>query len=341
MSTYRTVMIPRTGGPDVLDIVDLPLREPAPGEVRVRVRATGIGQTDVLVRYGRYLFAPKPPVVPGYEIVGDVDAIGSGVTGVAVGQRVAALLAHGGNAEYCYRPADDLVPVPDGLDAAEAAALVLDYVTAYQMLHREARAAAGQRIVVTAAAGAVGTALIQLGRIAELASIYAVASAAKHDVVAAAGAIPVDYRDRDFAAEIRAREPNGVDAVFDAIGGGDWMRRCRALVRRGGTLVCFGTTGSVRNGRVRRGAIIWNFLRAKLLGLLPGKRTTFYGVTGLYRKNKQPFRDDLAALFALLANRKIAPRIAERIRLDRSDVRRAHELLEAGRVTGKIIIVPT
>src|SRR6478672_435797 len=152
------------GGLDRLEVRELPLADPGPGEVRVRVRATGAGATDLIMRPGSYPFAPPYPFPPGYEVVGDVDAVGAGVTGLARGQRVCALTVYGGQAEYLVRGAEHFVPVPDGLDDAEVVALILNYVTAYQMIHRVAAIQAGHTVLVTGANGGVGSAALELLR---------------------------------------------------------------------------------------------------------------------------------------------------------------------------------
>src|SRR5215471_6203705 len=128
MATYRAMMITRPGGPEVLVPVDLPLDKPGPGELRVRINACGVGATDLTMLGGNYAFAPKLPVVGGYEIAGRVEAIGDGVTGFRIGQRVAALSVHGGFAEYLVRRAEHFVPVPNEVSDAQAAAVILNYV---------------------------------------------------------------------------------------------------------------------------------------------------------------------------------------------------------------------
>ena len=162
--TYRAIMLTGPGGLDRLEEVRLPLLAPGTGELRVRAIATGAGGTDLTMRRGRYPFAPPFPFVPGYEVLGIVDAVGAGVSGFAPGQKVAALTVHGAFAEYLVRGAEHFVPVPDGLDDGEAVALVLNYVTAWQMLRRVARLRAGQTALVTGANGGVGTALLDLLR---------------------------------------------------------------------------------------------------------------------------------------------------------------------------------
>jgi len=182
MATYRAVMLTRKGGPEVLETVELAIREPGPREARVRVLACGAGGTDILMRRGYYPFGPKIPFVQGYDVVGEVDALGPDVTNVKVGDKVAALTVHGGFAELLYRGADELVPVPPGLDDAEVVALILNYATAYQMVHRVAKQAPGETALVTGANGGVGLALLELLQL-ERVITYGVAGKRSHDVV--------------------------------------------------------------------------------------------------------------------------------------------------------------
>ena len=182
-ATYRAVMLTKKGGPEVLQFVDLPVEPPGPGQLRVRVRAAGVGVTDLTMLAGNYLFAPKMPFVPGYEAAGVVDAIGAGVTGFKLGQRVAALTVYGGFAELLVREAGHFLPIPDGVSDCDAAAVILNYVTAWQMIHRVAKVQAGQTALVTGAAGGVGTAALQLLRLAGL-KTYGAASAPKHAICA-------------------------------------------------------------------------------------------------------------------------------------------------------------
>src|ERR1700722_1374544 len=217
-STYRAMMITRPGGPEVLHAVELPVVDPGPGQLRVAVRASGIGATDLTMLAGEYMFAPKIPFVGGYEIAGVVEAIGSDVTGFRVGQRVAALTVYGGFAERLVREAEHFVAIPDEVPDVEAVAVILNYVTAWQMIHRVSNVGAGQTALVTGAGGGVGTALLQLLRLAG-GKTYGAASARKHGLVASLGATPVDYRLGPIDRLIRAPEPAGVDFVFDAIWG--------------------------------------------------------------------------------------------------------------------------
>jgi NADPH:quinone reductase len=162
----RVVQVRRFGGPDGLEVVDASLPTAGRGEVRVRVLASGLEYTDVVIR--RHLYpqtsARRPPFVMGYDVVGEIEQLGDGVSGFQLGDRVADMTVLGSNAAYRTLRASDLTRVPAGVDAAEAAALILSWTTAYQLLHRAARVQRGQRVLVQGAAGAVGQALLVLGR---------------------------------------------------------------------------------------------------------------------------------------------------------------------------------
>jgi NADPH2:quinone reductase len=301
-ATYRAVMLTRKGGPEMLETVELPIENPGPGQLRVRVRAAGVGATDLIMLSGDYLYGPKIPFVPGYEVAGTVEALGSGVVGFEVGQRVAALTVHGGFAEILARNAEDFLPVPDAVFDCDAAAVVLNYVTAWQMIHRVAKVQSGQTALVTGASGGVGTATLQLLKLAGL-KTYGAASASKHDIVRSLGAIPIDYRAGPLDRLTRALEPEGVDCVFDAVGGNN-IGPCIGALRPGGLVVGFGFIAAA--GTLSKLVMFANlFIGARLRA----RRGDFYGITALYRKDPRPLREDLPQIFALLAERKIDPLI--------------------------------
>jgi NADPH:quinone reductase-like Zn-dependent oxidoreductase len=309
-------------------VVENELREPRSGEARVRILATGVGRTDVIMRRGFYPYAPKIPFAPGYEIVGVVDAIGAGVARVAVGDRVAALTVYGGYAEYIYVDADHLVPMPAALDPAEAVTLILNYVTAYQMLHRSAKVKPGDRVLITGASGGVGTALLQLGQLAKL-TMYGTASLRNFDLLIEAGAQPIDYHTQDFVKVIRAAESAGLDVVFEGVGG-NTIRRGFSVLRRGGMLVAYGNSGFTK--------LLIDLAQLQGLSLLPnGKSGTFYGISALYRKDRGPFMTDLPILFDLLGAGKLKPRIGAKFPL--LEAAQANILLESGTVSGKIVLL--
>lgn len=329
-ATYRAVMQTHKGGPESLRVVERPLETPGPGQLRIRVRAAGVGSTDFLVLAGSYAYAPKLPLVPGYEVAGVVDALGAGVQGFQVGQRVAALTVYGAFAESLVREAEHFLPIPDAVSDIDAAAVILNYVTAWQMIHRVARVGTGQRALVTGAAGGVGTAALQLLRLAGV-KAYGAASKAKHDTLRALGATPIDYRAGPVDKLVRALEPGGVDYVFDAVGGAN-ITPCIGALRRGGTLVGFGFMGV--SGTL---ATLAMFLNLFVGARLRGRRGKFYGITLLYRKDPRPLREDLPRIFALLAEKKINALVGRTFPL--LEARQALELLATGAVEGKLVLV--
>jgi NADPH2:quinone reductase len=342
--THKRIVVSRYGGPDVLQVVEEPCPDPRRGEVRVRVLAAGVALPDVMAREGIHPETPRVPFTPGWDLVGVVDQIGTGVSGFRLGQTVAALPISGAYAEFVCLPARELVPVPPGVDAAEAVSLLLNYITAYQMLHRSARLQSGQRVLIDGASGGVGSALLQLGRLIGL-EMYGTCSAGGAATVSNLGGIPIDYHS-DYVEEVLRLTGNGVDVAFDAIGGTHIWRSRKAL-RPGGKVVAYGLTSQLSGGRLsgrRRGgrhrfraiAIFGVYIAASLV--LPGQRRVVpYSIQTLKRLKPVWFRQDLVTLFDLLVQQKLKPLIAQRFPL--TEARRAHELLGKGGVVGKIVLV--
>ena len=342
--TNARVVVANYGGPDELRVIQEETPEPKYGEVRVKVLAAGVALPDVMMREGIHPETPPLPFTPGWDLVGVVDRLGAGVSGIEPGQMVAALPIHGAYAEFVCLPQRELVPVPTGLDPAEAVSLILNYITAYQMLHRSARVEPGQRVLIHGAAGGVGSALLQLGRLAGL-EMYGTCSSRGTTAVSDLGGIPIDYQHQDFVKEIHRLASEGVDAVFDGIGGAHIWRSRKAL-RPGGRVVAYGLTGSLRGGRLasRREGRRQRFRPIAIFAvyiaggwLFPGRRRVVpYSIQWLKRRRPAVFREDLMALLELLRQRKIEPLIAARLPL--AEARRAHELLGQGGVTGKIVL---
>ena len=327
-------VITRRGGPEVLQWIEDDLPAAAPGHVRVKTLAAGVAYADLLMRRGLYPGQPAFPFTPGYDIVGDIDAVGADVTGLQVGQRVAALTMMGGYARYTTVPAAHLVPVPDGLDPGEAVSLVLNYVTAYQMIHRVAKLRAGQRMLVHSAAGGVGTAALELGKILGL-TMYGTASKAKHPLLANLGATAIDYRTENFVERIHRLAPEGLDCVLDPIGGTNWWKSYRCL-RRGGSLVCYGVQAAVSEGQLVAGL---GFAMFGLMKIIPdGRKASWLNVKTIRDQHPDWFREDLTQLFELLGARRIQPVIAAKLPL--RDAVRANELLEQSQVSGKLVLLP-
>jgi NADPH:quinone reductase-like Zn-dependent oxidoreductase len=276
------VVLTALGGPEVLKMVEENIREAGAHEVLVRILACGVAFADVLMRRGLYPGVPALPYTPGYDIVGVVESCGTGVLQWKHGDFVAALTQTGGYARYIVLPENALVRVPAGLDAAEAVSLVLNYTTAYQLIHRIAKLQKGESVLVHGAAGGVGTAALELGRIQGL-QMFGTASAGKHRVVAELGGIPIDYRNEDFT--VRA---SGVDAVFDAVGGRNWLRSYRAL-RKGGRFVGYGMSAALEGGRRNFLLGAASFLWLTVAGLLPGKSARWYNIMKEKENNPSGF----------------------------------------------------
>jgi NADPH2:quinone reductase len=341
---HTRILVTHYGGPDALQVLEEERPEPKPGEVRVRVLSAGVALPDIMAREGIHPETPRVPFTPGWDLVGVVDRLGRGVSGIQPGQIVAAMPISGAYAEFVCLPERELIPVPPGVDAAEAVSLVLNYITAYQMLHRSARVRPGQRVLIHGAAGGVGTALLQLGRLAGL-EMYGTCSSRGASAVSDLGGVPIDYQHQDFVAEVHRLTGDGVEAVFDPIGGTHLWHSRKAL-RPGGKVVGYGLVTSIRGEGLtsRRPGRRQRFRGTAVFGLcivggwlFPGrKRVVPYSIQTLKRMKPEWFRQDLIALFDLLQQKKIKPVIAGRFPL--VEARRAHELLGKGGVIGKIVL---
>src|SRR5512134_2673205 len=301
----RVVQVMHFGGADGLEVVDARLPTAGPGEVRVRVLASSLEYTDVVIR--RHLYPQtmhrRPPFVLGYGVVGEIDQLGDGVSGFQLGDRVADMTVVGSNAAYHTLRASDLTRVPGGLDAAEAASLILSWTTAYQLLHRVARVQRGQRVLVQGAAGAVGQALLVLGRLASL-ELWGTARGEHSALIRELGATPIDYQREDFTRVL----PGGFEVIFDGIGE-DGYRRSFAALKRGGLLCAYGYSAGVQAQRGLLTILIWIarvYLWRRLLSWLPGgKRIRVYSINLMQARHPAWFREDLERLFGLLATRAI------------------------------------
>jgi len=342
---HKRVVITHYGGPEVITVIEEDVPAPKAGEVRVKVLAAGVSLPDVLAREGVHQETPRLPYTPGWDFVGTVHQLGEGVTCFGLGQTVAAMPIHGCYAQYVCVSKRKLVPVPAGLDAAEAVSVVLNYITAYQMLHRSTKSRAGQRMLIHGASGGVGSAMLQLAELAGV-EMYGTCSEQAAAVVRELGGIPIDYKKTDFVKEIHRLTGEGVDAVFDGIGG-DNLWRSRDALREGGRVVTYGFQAKMRGGRMISGSggrhpiresaeLGWYILRN---WFKPGRKSMVpYSIQWLMRLKPAWFRQDLPSLLELLKQGKIKPLIADRLPLE--DARRAHEMLGEGGVLGKIVLLP-
>ncbi len=324
---YQKIVVTERGGPDVLRVVEDELQEPAAHQVRVRVLAAPVCAPDVTVRYGRSPLVPSPPFTPGYAVIGVVEAVGPKVSRTVIGARVAALIAYGGYSEYIHLAEGQLIPVPSSLDPVEAVPLILNYLVAYQVMHRWAHVRPGEKVLIIGASGGIGTAFLQLGRLAGLV-MYGVASRRKHSILSEYQAVPIDYHTQDFVQVVRRLEPGGLDAVFDGMAG-DHFRRGFSLLRRGGILVGYGNPlGYSQTFRILGQTLLFN--------LLPNGKSARYYSTGISRINRRPFLEDWAALFRLMEEGKIRPVIAGKFPI--LEAARANAMLESGEVIGNVVL---
>jgi len=331
---FQQVVLNAYGEADQLELREIDeMPVPAPGEVRIRVLVTSAAFTDVMIRKGMYQdVKEKPPFVPGYDLVGIIDALGVGVSGFDIGDRVADLTTIGAYSEYACVSANCLTKVPAKVSDEDALAMILSGVTAYQLLHRVARVNAGQRVLIHGAGGAVGTALVQLATRADL-KVYGTDVLSKYATIKSLGAVPIDAESSDLDAAISMEVGEGVDFVFDPIGGESLSRSLHAL-KPSGTLIAFGFTDEVMG---RGGSIPYDFVRLKLWDWLPNSHATaFYSIGAMRRKRPEWFREDLAFLFDLLAKGEFKPVVAKILPL--AEVREAHRRIEAGAVTGKLVL---
>ena len=334
----RALTITRYGPPEVLAVREAPDPVPAPGQVCIRVARAGLNFADVSARVGLYPDAPKPPMVMGYEVSGTVAALGEGVSGPPVGTRAMAMTRFGGQATHAVADARYVVPLPDGMDLDQAAALPVNWLTAHHMLHRVGHLRPGMTLLVHMAAGGVGLAAVALARAVGGVEIFGTSSASKHAVLREAGVDhPIDYRTQDYVAEVkRLTGGRGVDMILDALGGPEWARGTSILVPVG-QLICFGwanaTSGESRNLLKVAGGLAmmkrWNALD------LMSRNITVSGVNvGHLWSEAETMRSTLDALMALWRQGKVRSHIDRVFPLAEGPAahRRMHERKNVGKI---------
>ena len=320
-------------------VQERPDPEPGPGEVRVRVRAAGVNFADLLARVGLYPEAPKPPCVVGYEIAGDVDAVGEGVDGLEIGQRVMGGSRFGGYAQLAVTRANALIPIPDGWSYAEGAALPVAYATAYAGLIAHGRLRPGERVLIQNAGGAVGIAATQIAKLAG-AEIWGTASPPKHDAIRGFGVDqPIDYRTHDVLDEVRriAGDDHPIDLAFDALGGRS-LKQSFALLRPGGRLVCFGASemqAGERRSPVRALRVLAQMPRFNPIKLMRESKSVI-GLNLLALWDARGLEDYIEPLTKWLDEGSIRPVVAKEFRLD--DGPEAHRFVHERNNVGKVVL---
>ncbi|MBP2475945.1 NADPH:quinone reductase-like Zn-dependent oxidoreductase [Crossiella equi] len=339
VTTATEIVLPGKVEADGLQVRNRELPAPGAGQVVLRMDATGVSFAEQQMRRGKYYDQPPFPFVPGYDVVGTVVSTGPGTDPALVGRRFAAVTKIGGWASALLLDAADLVPVPDAVDSAAAETVVVNGVTAWQMLHRSAKVKRGGTIVVLGANGGVGSTLVQLARHAGI-TVIGTASPKHHDTVRELGAIPVDYRDPEMYRRIRELAPEGVDAVFDHVGGAGITESWR-LLRRGGTLVSYGTAATKDEDGDSRLPVLALFGRLLLWNLLPnGRGATFYNFWAGKRRLaafRARLAQDLTEVLRLVAEGVLTAQVAATFPLTKAGA--ALALAESRTVLGKVVIV--
>ena len=314
---------------EVLTLAEVPEPAPGPGQVLVRVRAAAANFPDVLMCRGGYQVRPPLPFTPGIELCGEIVAVGPDAEGLAVGDRVlgGSSLPAGAYAELAVMNASSVFPAPEGLDDAEAAAFFITYQTGWFGLHRRARLAAGETLLVHAAAGGVGSGAVQLGKAAGARVIGVVGGERKAEVARALGAdVVVDRLSQDFVEVVKeVTEGRGADVVYDPVGGETYARSTKCIAFEGRILIIGFAGGEIQSAALNH-VLIKNY---SVVGLH----------WGLYQtKNPQLIRDCHVQLTKLVADGQIRPLIGERLGL--TDVADGIQRLADGSTVGRLVFVP-
>jgi NADPH:quinone reductase-like Zn-dependent oxidoreductase len=343
----KAVVLTGTGGPEVLQVREMPDPPVGPGEVRIAVKAAGINFADTMARVGLYPDAPKPPCVLGYEVAGEVESVGEGVDSHKTGDRVIAGTRFGGQAELVTVPAGQALPLPERLSFEQGAAFPVNYGTAYAALVLMGGMREGDRVLIHAAAGGVGISATQLARNAG-AEIFGTASPAKHDAIRAQGvAHPIDYRSRDFEAEVmQITGGEGIDLAMDALGPTSFRKDYR-LLRPGGRLVMYGLSESTNAGARDIPAALKSLAKMPLATFPWWKSLSamnenkgIFGLNMLKWWDREGNLDRLTEpLMADLESGRLDPVVAEAFPFERAGD--AHEFIAERRNVGKVVLFPS
>ncbi len=338
----RAIWITKHGGPKVLAVRETAAPDPAPNEVRIRVRASGLNFSDLMARLGLYPDAPPPPCVVGYEASGVVDATGSGTTGFRAGDHVLAITQFGGHADTLCVPVSQVRRMPTGMSFEDGAALPVAYLTAHHMLFRVAGLRPGMSVLVHGAGGGVGIALLQLCRTVEGITLLGTASTAKHQLLREQGCdFPIDYRTTDYVAEVLERtNGRGVDLVLDPLGGIDWRRGYR-LLRPAGMLVAYGFSNLAQGPRRSILQIIkglWSVPKFSPVHLMAKNRAVAGVNMGHLWNELEMLGPQIDALLGHYQAGKIRPHIDARFSFEQAIA--AHQYVHDRKNVGKVLLVP-
>ena len=338
----KAVWIPKFGKPNVLEVRQSDDPEPSPGEVRIRVRASGINFAEIMARQGLYQDAPPPPMVVGYEVSGIIDTVGDGVDGARKGERVLAMTRFGGYADTVCVPAEQAHAMPTSMSFEEGAALPVTYLTAYHMLFNVFRVRPGDHVLIHQAAGGVGTAACQLCRSVGGVTTYGTASQSKHEYVRANGCDhPIDYHSVNYTDEVRKLSGGrGVDVVLDALGGADW-KKGYSLLRPGGMLIPFGWANMAKFGKRKIMHVLGQFMRmpwwTPMKLMHENKGVSGVNMGHLWEEHEMT-REAFTKLLGLYEAGAIKPHVDRAFPFEQAG--EAHSYIEAGQNVGKVLLTP-
>ncbi|KAL2295223.1 hypothetical protein Nmel_018384 [Mimus melanotis] len=338
---HRALVLTGYGGYDKLKVQARRAADPRPGEVSVSVRACGLNFADVMARQGLYDRLPPPPICPGMECAGTIRALGDGVRDRQVGDKVMVLARSGLWQEVVNVPASQTFPMPEGMSFEEAAALLVNYITAYMVLFDFGNLRPNQSVLIHMAAGGVGTAAIQLCKTVENVTIFGTASASKHNFLKESGvAHPIDYRTMDYAEEIRKISPKGVDIVLDPLGGSDTSKAFN-LLKPMGKLITYGAANLITGQKKNLMAMAktwWNQFSITALQLLSQNKAVCGYHLGYLDEEVELVRSVVAKLADLYSQGKIKPKIDSVWPFDQ--VAEAMRQMQEKKNVGKVILVP-
>ncbi len=313
------------GNSDVLRLEDISLPEPKSEEVLIKIHACGVNFADTLVRKNQYIFTPSLPFIPGFEVAGTIEKLGTEVTGFSIGQRVVAFISNGGYAEYATAPQNLTAILPEEIEFVSGAAIQIHGLTAFHMLKTVAQLKPGQSVLVNAAAGGVGSIAVQLAKIFGASQIVATAgSPEKLEFAQSLGANTlVNYREPDWHEQVlRATDGKGVDVILEAVGGEIFLKSLECLANFGKLIVYGSSSGS-------------SVFDPTIL-LTKNKTVIGFGLYGFLENTL--YTESLNTLFEYIKQGKLNVQISSRFPL--AEASKVHHLIESRSSQGKLILQP-
>ena len=334
----RRVVLTKAGSPSTLAVQEMEMPTPKAGEIRIKVAFAGINFADLLMRLGLYQPRPKYPFTPGYEMSGTVDAIGDGVEGFSVGQRVVAGVRNGGQSSHVLVSANKALVLPDGISLEVAAAIPVTYLTAHHMLHHLGHLTPDESVLIHGGAGGVGTAALQLCQWAGVTQVWATASGGKASTIEGFGGVAIDRHNEDFVQVVKqATDGKGVDHILDPIGG-DHLARSLSVLKEGGRLYTYGMSAAAPSAK-----------RSLLRSFLAWRKTPKFDPLRLMTRNRGVFGVHMGTWSDEGVMVEQLNRILEGVQeghlvpvidsiFDVEDVAQAHHHIHDGKNIGKVLL---